>query len=273
MNMSMIRTVLATALLSLALSAPALADVVLQWASNNNNVTLRSGVLVAVGNTRDAARFEVVRLEGNRIALRAADGSYVRAGVGQQTLLATGSPHIRGWETFELDRAGGNSFSLRSVQNGKFVELDRTGRLAATSDFRGTHAQVRLITVEDRPQAERPGRPDFSWTGQWGQVWVTEQGGRRMSPPRGSNLRFAIDRQMNVSASAGCNSLGSHLAVRGQRASFSPAMMTRMHCGSPQQRFEQSLARAMENTRSWEYREGQIAFMDGRGRVVMQIGR
>ncbi|MCJ8144880.1 META domain-containing protein [Ancylobacter sp. A5.8] len=260
------------------LSLPAAAaDIVLQWASSNANVTVRSGMLVAVGNTRDAARFEVVRLEGRRIALRAQDGSYVRAGIGPDTLLGTGSPHIRGWETFEMDSHGGDTYSLRSVQNGKYVTVDPRGQLAASAPMRGTHAQFRLITVPDRQRPSRPpaqtSTPAFNWTGNWGQLWIIGVDGRGVRVPHGARVRFDIGRDMNVSASLGCNTLNSRMSVNGRNATFSRVMMTRMACNNAEQVYEQNLASAMGAVRSWEYREGQIAFLDASGRRVLQIAR
>lgn len=254
---------------------PAAADIVIQWTSNNANVTQRSGMLVATGNTRDAAKFEIVRLEGRRIALRAADGSYVRAGIGPNTLLGTGSPHIRGWETFEMD-AHGNAVSLRSVQNGKFVTVDRAGQLTASSDLRGTHAEFRFITVPDRsrpPRPEAPAVPSFSWQGQWSQLWIAGADGRGVPAPRESRARFTVGPNMTVSVTAGCNTLNSQMILRGRSVTFSRVMSTRINCRNAQQVYEQHVASAMAAVRSWDYREGQIAFLDGSGRRLMQIGR
>lgn len=274
MKRAIIRNLIAAACLGFVVVAPAMADdVVIQWASNNANVRLQTGYLVADRGQGQPARFEVVRLEGRRIALRAQDGTYVRAGVGRQTLLATGSPHIRGWETFELDGHGGNTYSLRSIQNGKFVELDRTGRLAATADIRGTHAQLRLLPVADRPATLNPIRPSVMWAGAWRNVWVYTPEGRRLSAPPASPLRFDIAAALSVSSSAGCNIVTSQLTIRGNRASFAPPMMTRRSCRNPQERFEQLIARAMTATQGWEFREGQIVFLNRAGQPVLQIAR
>ncbi|MBS9478212.1 META domain-containing protein [Ancylobacter radicis] len=259
------------------MTLPAAADIVMQWASNNANVTQRAGMLVATGNTRDAARFEIVRLEGRRIALRASDGSYVRAGIGPQTLLGTGSPHIRGWETFEMD-AHGDAVSLRSVQNGKFVTVDGAGQLTASSDLRGTHAQFRFITVPDRGGPARPetpaaSTPRVSWQGQWTRLWIAGADGRGVPAPRESRARFTVGPDMTVSVTAGCNTLHSRMDVRGRQVAFSRVMSTRINCRNAQQIYEQHLASAMANVRSWDYREGQIAFLDASGRRLMQIGR
>ena len=273
MIVSAVRKFLAVSFVTGLLTAPAMAaDVVIQWASNNANVTLRSGMLVATGNTRDAARFEIVRLEGRRIALRAKDGSYVRAGIGPRTLLGSGSPHIRGWETFEMD-AHGNSVSLRSVQNGKYVTVDRGGDLSATSDLRGTHAEFRFITAPDRVRPPRPDAPAFSWQGQWSRVWIAGADGRGVPAPRESRPRFTVTPNMEVSFTAGCNSLSSRMELRGRNVTFAPVMSTRRSCNNAQQIYEQLVASAMRAARSWEFREGQIAFLDGAGRRILQIGR
>ncbi|WP_165901654.1 META domain-containing protein [Ancylobacter aquaticus] len=255
------------------LSVPALAaDIVIQWASTNANVTVRSGMLVAAGNTRDAARFDVVRLEGRRIALRAKDGTYVRAGIGPRTLLGTGSPHIRGWETFEMD-AHGNSVSLRSVQNGKYVTVERNGELAASSDRRGTHAEFRFITVPDRAPPPRPEAPAVNWQGQWNRIWIAGADGRGVPAPRESRASLTVGPNLGVSFTAGCNSLGTRMELRGRNVTFAPVMSTRRACNNAQQVYEQQVASALRAVRSWDFREGQIAFLDGSGRRVLQIGR
>lgn len=269
-----LKTALAAILVSCALGVPAKADVVIQWASNFRNVTIKSGgLLVAVGNTRDAARFEIVRLEGSRIALRARDGSYVRAGVGQQTLLSTGSRHIRGWETFVLERMSGDTYSLRSLQNGKFVTLDRAGNLAATASLRGFDVAVRLIAVREPPQSQRP-VPNLIWIGNWTDIWVGGPDGRLYRAPNNAAARFTVFGDMTVSMTSGCNTIGSRLTVfRSSFARFSPAFSTRLACGNAQQRFERRVSSAMAAVRSFDVREGQVAFLNSRGQVVLQIGR
>jgi heat shock protein HslJ len=269
-----IKTALVAILFSFAFGAPAKADVVIQWASNFRNVTIKSGgLLTAVGNTRDAARFEIVRLEGSRIAFRASDGSYVRAGVGQQTLLSTGSPHIRGWETFVLERFSGDTYSLRSLQNGKFVTLDRAGNLAATASMRSFDDSVRLIAGREPPQSQRP-TPNLTWTGNWTDVWVGGPDGRLYRAPNNAAARFTVHGDMTVSMTSGCNTIGSRLTVfRSSFARFSPALSTRIACGNAQQQFERRVASAMAAVRSFDVREGQVAFLNRRGQVMLQIGR
>jgi len=93
------------------------------------------------------------------IALRTSDGTYVRAGVTQRALLAVGSPHIRGWETFELIKLDGNKVALKSKQNGKYVRagVGPNSLLAAVSsrvdgweqfELLGSGATVALKSVQ-----------------------------------------------------------------------------------------------------------------------------
>ncbi|MDK3159579.1 hypothetical protein QPK87_23820 [Kamptonema cortianum] len=60
----------------------------------------------------------------------------IRAGVGEGTFLAAVSDRISGWETFEMADLGGGRFSLKSVQNGKFIRagVGQDTLLAAVSD-------------------------------------------------------------------------------------------------------------------------------------------
>lgn len=69
------------------------------------------------------------------IALQANNQTYVRAGVTQNTLLAVGSPHVRGWETFKLIRLDDGKVALQSKQNGLYVRagVGQQSLLAAVS--------------------------------------------------------------------------------------------------------------------------------------------
>lgn len=73
------------------------------------------------------------------------NGKFVRAGVTHSTLLAAVSPHVRGWETFEITEvpstrdSNGEAFTrtyaIRSMQNGKYVRagVGQGSLLAAVS--------------------------------------------------------------------------------------------------------------------------------------------
>jgi len=77
-------------------------------------ITLSIAAAIACAAQAQAATYHV--------SLKSAqNGKYVRAGVGQGTLLAAVSPKLGGWEDFQLVELGKNRFALRSVQNGKYV--------------------------------------------------------------------------------------------------------------------------------------------------------
>lgn len=247
------------------------AEIFIQSELTGGFARVQSGVLHANSHADNASRFEMIRLEGNRVAFRASDGTYLRAGVSQQTLLAVGSPHIRGWETFELVPFGGRH-GLRSVQNGKFVEVDRrTGLMSATGSSRATQAQ---FSFPRAPRATPPAGPRVDWTGRWSRIWVASPSGNLHRPPEGARSDFTISVNREVEMTAGCNTKYADLSLRGAReARFLDPMTTRRNCGDQYQAYEDAVARAMTVVTSYEAREGQVAFLDGQGRVVLQIGR
>jgi heat shock protein HslJ len=263
----------ATFAVATATGAASASEVFIQSELTHGFARIQSGVLHADGHADNAVRFELVRLEGNRVAFRAPDGTYLRAGVGQQTLLATGSPHIRGWETFEMVAFGG-AHGLRSVQNGKFVEVDRpTGLMSATGSTRATQAMFRFVNAPSAaPPPPQP--PRVEWTGRWTQVWLASPNGNLHRPPAGARTDFTISVNREVEMTAGCNTKFANLALRGDRdARFRDQMTTRRNCGDQYQAYEDSFARAMGEVTAYELREGQVAFLDAQGRVLIQIGR
>lgn len=263
----------AVALLVAALTSVAsAADVFIQSDLSGGFARMQRGSLHANGAPDQAMRFELVRLRGDRVAFRAPDGSYLRAGVGPETRLATGSPHIRGWETFEMVRFGSTS-ALRSVQNGLFVEVDqRSGRLSATASRFTTRAAINVIGAPSRGQGAA-NNPRVEWTGRWSQMWVASPNGNMHRPPQGSRARFTISDRRDVEMTAGCNTISARLSVDGRRVRFDNVTMTRMRCSNAQQGYEQGMARALEGARSYDFREGQVAFLDARGRTLFQIAR
>lgn len=235
-----------------------------------------AGMAIANGNADNAIRFEMIRLEGGRVAFRASNGTFLRAGVGRDAGLAIGSPHIRGWETFEIVQIG-RGVGLRSVQNGKLVEVERrSGLMYATGSARATQAQFTMPEAPRRRSAA-PGHnasaPRVDWTGRWTQVWIMGANRRLQAPPAGSRLDFTISVGREVSASAGCNTVASRFDTRRLAISFSPPMTTKRLCDNPQGRFEEAVSRAFDRARSYEYREGQVVLLDGDGRTVLQIAR
>lgn len=256
--------------------AASAADVLIQSDWSGSFVRLQRGMLHANANPDQAARFEMIRLNGDRVAFRAQDGSFVRAGIGRRTQLGSGSPHIRGWETFELVRNGRHS-ALRSVQNGKFVEVDaRSGALSATALHAEGRASIRVINAPSRnPGAggNRPRPPRVDWTGRWSQMWLASPNGNLHRPPSGARADFTISVDRQVEMTAGCNRVSARLMINGTRARFNSVFTTRMRCSNAEDGYERGMTRAMSRVRSYEYREGQVAFLDGNGRALIQIGR
>lgn len=250
------------------------AEVLLQSAMTGQFVRVQGGTLAASGHADNAVRLELVRLQGSKVAFRSRDGSYVRAGVGQQTLLAAGSPHVRGWETFEMV-PGNRGVSLRSVQNGKFVTVDgRTGRLSATGRTRGASTEFNMPGAPRDNAAQGGGnRPQVRWDGNWTQIWIASPNGNLHRPPSSARAQFSIGRDMSVSTTMGCNRLNTRLTVDGQRARYAGVVQTKRLCGNELDGYERGMSIAFQSVRGWEFREGQIAFLDQAGRTVLRIAR
>lgn len=250
-------------------------DILLQSEANQRFVREADGVMAASGDRRSAQRFEIVRLDGRKIALRLPGGSYLRAGVGQATLLAAGSPHIRGWETFELMTFPDARIALRSVQNGRFVTINRAGLLSATADIRSIETGFRIVDAGrgGGPIAAPQQPPRVDWTGRWSLVRVAARDGRLQGPPHDARLDFSISRDRIVAFSVGCNRVSARLNQLQQRVSFDRVISTKMLCQGPVGRFERAVIDAFDAATTFENREGQIAFLDRRGRTILQIGR
>jgi len=101
-----------------------------------------------------------VRRGGNRIALLSwYSEKFVRAGIGQESMLGASSDQAAGWETFELIDRGGGRVALRSVQNGKFVRagIGQESMLAASSDQVAAWEIFQIFTLS--PQEINSGTP------------------------------------------------------------------------------------------------------------------
>jgi len=266
----------AALVLSAWASVASSAEIFIQSEWSTDFVRLQRGMLHANGDPDQATRFEMVQLRGNRVAFRAPDGSFVRAGVGERTQLGSGSPHIRGWETFEIVREGRHT-ALRSVQNGNYVEVHpRSGVLSATAVFPDGRASLRIINAPSRgPGAgnQPPRPPRFEWTGRWSQMWLASPHGNLHRPPAGARADFTISVHREVEMTAGCNTVFARLVVDGNRARFERVTATRVRCSDARQGYEQGMSRAFERVRSYEFREGQVVFLDRNGRTLFQIGR
>jgi heat shock protein HslJ len=262
---------------TLVMAMPAKAqEIFLQSVANNNFVALERGILRANGNADSAARLTVVQLGGGRVALRDQSGNFIRAGLGRETHAGIGGSHIDAWERFELTRTR-DGMAIRAVQNGLYLEIDpRDSRIRATSSFYGPHAQFRMINAPSRraPIVRDSNRPRFEWTGRWNELFLRGANDNLVRLPAGSRLDLSISVDRSFEVSLGCNRLFARLdADNAGRARFGPVQTTRMLCNNNQDRAEQALATHMAQVTAYEYREGQVAFLDRRGRVMFQIGR
>lgn len=256
--------------IGIAVTGASASEIFIQSALTNGFVRQNAGVMVANGHADNAIRFTMVRLGGERVAFRAPNGTYLRAGVTRDTLLAIGSPQVGGWETFEMVRFL-DGVGLKSVQNGKFVEVERrSGRMSATGGVRATQALFRLVGAPGQGAGQGP-RVD--WTGRWAQLWVASNDGRLLRPPQGGRVDFTISTGREVEANVGCNQMRTRLSVDGRSVRFTPVMMTKKGCPGALGDYERALAHAFGQVVAHEVREGQVAFIDNRGRTLFQIAR
>jgi len=100
--------------------------------------------------------FELISLDGSRVALKAFNGRYVCADFEQQARLTASRSQILAWETFELRTVTAATAStpaqvgLRSVVNDRWICADLTdgGALKASRRWLQNWEMFRLIPVE-----------------------------------------------------------------------------------------------------------------------------
>lgn len=242
--------------------------------------TLSNGLLAARTNIQRPLQLEMIRLDGNRVAFRdPRSGQYLRAGVGQRTNLMVASPHIRGWETFELhDR--GHAVQIRSVQSGEYVGYNRrTGRLRAVHGRGEARTRFRIVPIAERAQAQpQPAartRTDIS--GQWQLVGLGGPNGGWLSISRAA-LREAsihISSGGSFSADTGCNSADGNIVTRGTRMDVQNMLVTRRLCHGDEGEVDAGMRRALGEAdwfeRSHDGRLMQIT--DRNGRVLARFRR
>lgn len=283
---------------SLLLASQALAkaeEILLQSVQSGMYVTMVSGTLAAASpDARRASRFDIVRLEGNRMALRdLRSGSYVRAGVGQGTYLAAGSPHIRGWETFEVVRIRLDKVALRSVQNGKYVRAGVGSRshLAAVSGHAAGWEHFRFVNPADAGQGndhagndrgngedDRPDRLDLrDLSGTYRITHLAAANGFlvRLGRDLADRSTLSIDPRGRVSASVGCNSISMRVAVRdGRVRAEGPAISTKMLCPSQgQAAAEAAIIHALSSARRVDRDRRTMIFKAGNGAEFLRLRR
>jgi hypothetical protein len=205
-------------LLALLSALPALSQtVIFQSRLNNAYLALDNrGLLAAIARGPAAQPFELIALQGNRVAFRdPASGRFLRAGVGQATHLALGEAHIRAWETFELVRLGGGDVRLRSVQSGGWVGFDGTGPLTARWGTTGDGQTFRMAPVSMPAPPANTGRPpvDPWYSGTWSVGTLLDRRGalHRFDTPQMDEVRIVIGRDGRIEGYSSCNNFTAEI--------------------------------------------------------------
>lgn len=291
---------LAAVLVAALFSAlPAVAETVaFQSRQNGEYIAIdSSGVFAARSTAPQAQLFEMIRLEGDRVAFRdPASGRFLRAGVTASTHLAFGERHIRGWETFEM-RHDGPDITLRSVQNGKFVRagVGAETRLAAVSDQARSWETFRLVpaaqlgSVSTGPAPERGARAtraavptDLPFAGRWRLRELFDANGASVSLENayGRDARITISRSGEISGTAGCNTFSGQImvitrngAADAPRFRVDQLMTTKANCGGPIGRFESTLHYAVDGMHVVGHSGRSLRFDDKQARRLVTLRR
>ncbi|PTX00851.1 META domain-containing protein [Pararhodobacter aggregans] len=269
----MLRSFCRALALVLCLTAPAFAEVVtLQSLATGQPVGRDSAGLLRLG-AGAAVPMEMIRLDGRRVAFRdPASGLFLRAGIGAATEMALVSPHIRGWETFELWDQGG-SVSLRSVQSGQFVGADGRGqRLNATWGSAGRAQQFQLIPTGAAPRPLPPRPPAAVFVGQWRvqDLYVNGQS-QPLSMATRAAVQLGIDRQGGAQGNTGCNAFDGRVTAEGGGHRIGGIMMTRRGCGGEAGQVERLLLEAFGATRLLEIQGGRLILRGEGGRLLARF--
>ena len=260
----------------------AAAEIYLKSKHSGKYVGVTGGRLAA--NTVDPARalrLDMVRLRGNKVAFRSVrDNKFVRAGIGQGTFLASGSPHMRGWETFQLMQLGNGTVALKSVQNGKLVRagVGEKSFLAAVSSGKPRAWELFTLAPASSGGSAASGSGSAQHiAGTWRLISVaTTQTGvlTRLSPELSRASRISIAAAGRVTATVGCNSVTGSISQNGGHVETSRAIMTRKACPnrsvmSAERSFASSFSDASSITKSGR----SITLYNAARRPVMVLRR
>lgn len=238
-----------------------------------------AGLLMAQAQRPRALVLDMVRLNGNRVAFRdPATGMFLRAGVGQQTYLSIASPHIRGWETFEMAQDGPD-VSLRSVQNGLFVGTDGSdARLAAVWGGRGRGQVFRLVHI-GRPsapveEASHAPRSNLQFAGSW-QLRALFENGRAisMSDRAMRQATFRIGRRGSIEGTTGCNSFSARIMDWRSAYRVEDFLMTRMRCQGSRGDVDRLVPAMLTDAAHFARTGTTLEIRDGNGRLRARLDR
>jgi heat shock protein HslJ len=271
---------LSLVLVSAGASLPAAAEEVVLVSSHTRDfigADAPGGILKGVPLRQRALVLDRITLDGNRIAFRAADGRFVRAGVGAETYLSAVSPHIRGWETFEIVRLSAVKFAIRSVQNGRYVRLGPDGRLAAVSDAVGSRETFSSRPAENAaaeplpeldPEAER-----LALSGNWRVHRVrTFDGSLVPVPPALRDATFVrVRANGRLTASMGCNDISGRVRTADELVEFGQVMTTKKLCLDEAGAYELLLLIAFDHSSNFDTMGNQLRFFDVNGDPVMVL--
>ncbi len=128
--------------------------------------------------------------------------------------------------------------------------------------------------AETTPMIKIAANADFDWTGDWTKMQLAGADGKLAPLPDVAKLLFQVDAELRVSFSVGCNRIGTQLVPgEGSAISFAPGMATRMACPGELGDVEQRATDALDKVRSYEVRDGAVAFRDEAGHDLMLIER
>lgn len=283
MNRKLI-SILAVFLMMTGAAAPVVADEIVLISSHTRDYIGpdASGMLKGVPNEAQALVVDRITLDGNKVAFRALDGKFVRAGVGQQTLLAATSAHIRGWETFEIVRVTNAKFAIKSVQNGKYVSIGANGRLSATAADIGTRETFSAKAAS--PQRPNPPPPppqpeveddDADVAGFWKIHRIRTVDSTLISMPQSIRNEALISIRANgrFEATTGCNEITGRVRAEGGLVRFSNVSTTRRFCIGDAGNFELLLLVAFNHSSYVEQHGDELRFYDVNDDRVMVLRR
>jgi heat shock protein HslJ len=281
MNRMLIST-LAVFLMLTGAAAPATADEVVLISSHTRDFigadANANGTLKGVPLEGLALVVDRITLDGNKMAFRARDGKFVRAGVGQKTLLAAVSDHIRGWETFEIVRVTNAKFAIKSVQNGKYVSLGADGRLSATArniTSRETFSARAAATPQPQPPVVDEEDEGVELAGNWRIHRVRTVDTTLIALPAGIRADSFVNIRQNerFTASTGCNDISGRVRAEDDLVRFSGVATTRMFCVGDNGAFELLLLVAFDHSSRVERVGNDLRFYDVNDDAVMVLRR